>query len=65
VSIYFNNAGVQMTNLGNSMRIRYLEALNLPVQVPDKDDKSFYQGEYLKDFAADLVLEKGDSLKGC
>jgi arginyl-tRNA synthetase len=60
---YFNNAGVQMTNLGNSMRIRYLEALNLPVQVPEKDDKTFYQGEYLKDFAADLVLEKGDSLK--
>ncbi len=60
---YFNNAGVQMTNLGNSMRIRYLQALNLPVQVPDKDDKSFYQGDYLNDFAADLVLEKGDSLK--
>jgi arginyl-tRNA synthetase len=60
---YFNNAGVQMTNLGNSMRIRYLEALKLPVQVPTEDDKTFYQGEYLKDFAADLVAEKGDSLK--
>ncbi|MBI1277990.1 MAG: arginine--tRNA ligase [Anaerolineaceae bacterium] len=60
---YFNNAGVQMTNLGNSMRIRYLEALKLPVQVPDEKDKTFYQGEYLKDFAADLVLEKGDSWK--
>ncbi len=60
---YFNNAGVQMVNLGNSMRIRYLEALNLPVQIPAEEDKSFYQGAYLKDFAADLVLEKGDSLK--
>lgn len=60
---YFNNAGVQMTNLGNSMRIRYLEALKLPVQVPAEDDKTFYQGEYLKDFAADLIAEKGDSLK--
>jgi arginyl-tRNA synthetase len=60
---YFNNAGMQMVNLGNSLRIRYLEALNMPVQVPDEDDKSFYQGDYLKDFAADLVLEKGDSLK--
>ncbi len=59
---YFNNAGVQMVNLGNSMRVRYLEALHLPVTVPAEDDKSFYQGEYLKDFAADLVLEKGDSL---
>ena len=60
---YFNNAGVQMINLGNSMKIRYLEALNLPVQVPEADDKTFYQGDYLKDFAADLVLEKADSLK--
>jgi len=60
---YFNNAGVQMTNLGNSMKIRYLEALKLPVQVPDEKDKTFYQGEYLKDFAADLVLEKGDAWK--
>ncbi|MBA3872784.1 MAG: arginine--tRNA ligase [Anaerolineae bacterium] len=60
---YFNNAGVQMVNLGNSLKIRYLAALNLPVQVPDEKDKSFYQGDYLKDFAADLVLEKADSLK--
>ncbi len=60
---YFNNAGVQMVNLGNSMRIRYLEALNLPVEIPAEDDKTFYQGEYLKDFAAALVKEKGDSLK--
>ncbi len=60
---YFNNAGVQMVNLGNSLKIRYLEALHLPVQVPDEKDKSFYQGDYLIDFAADLVLEKADSLK--
>lgn len=60
---YFNNAGVQMLNLGNSMRIRYLEALGLPVQIPAEDDKTFYQGEYLRDFARDLVAEKGNSLK--
>lgn len=60
---YFNNAGVQMLNLGNSMRIRYLEALGLPVQLPAGDDKTFYQGAYLQDFARDLVAEKGDSLK--
>jgi len=60
---YFNNAGVQMVNLGNSMRVRYLEALGLPVQVPAEDDKTFYQGEYLKDFAKDLAAEQGDSLK--
>ena len=59
---YFNNAGVQMTNLGNSMRIRYLEALGLPVEIPASDDKKFYQGEYLKDFARDLIAEHGKSL---
>lgn len=56
---YFNNAGKQMFDLGNSLRIRYLEALGQPVEIPETD---FYQGEYLKDFARDLVAEKGDSL---
>ncbi|MEZ4666778.1 MAG: arginine--tRNA ligase [Anaerolineae bacterium] len=60
---YFNNAGVQMANLGNSMRIRYLEALGVAVEIPGKDDKTFYHGEYLKDFARNLVTEQGDSLK--
>lgn len=58
---YFNNAGKQMHDLGNSLRIRYLEALGQPVQIPETD---FYQGEYLKDFARDLVAEKGGSLAG-
>lgn len=58
---YFNNAGKQMVDLGNSLRIRYLEALGQPVEIPEQD---FYQGEYLKDFARDLVAEKGDSLVG-
>ena len=59
---YFNNAGVQMMNLGNSLRIRYLEALNVPVEIPAEDDQTFYQGEYLKDFAQDLIQEKGGAL---
>jgi len=59
---YFNNAGVQMTNLGNSLRVRYLEALGMPVQIPAEDDTTFYQGDYLKDFARDLAAERGDSL---
>lgn len=59
---YFNNAGVQMINLGNSMRIRYLEALGLPVEIPAGDEQTFYQGEYLKDFARDLIAEKGNTL---
>lgn len=59
---YFNNAGVQMVNLGNSMRIRYLEALGTAIEIPAADDKTFYQGEYLKDFARDLIAEKGNTL---
>ena len=59
---YFNNAGAQMRNLGNSLRIRYLQALGLPVEVPN--DGTFYQGEYLKDMARRLVEEHADALVG-
>lgn len=59
---YFNNAGVQMRNLGGSLRIRYLQALGRPIEIPGADDKTFYQGEYLVDFAKKLASEKGDSL---
>jgi arginyl-tRNA synthetase len=59
---YFNNAGVQMTNLGNSLRIRYLEALGMPVEIPGSGDKTFYHGEYLRDFAKQLIAEKGNTL---
>jgi arginyl-tRNA synthetase len=58
---YFNNAGMQMRHLGNSMRIRYLQALGLPVELP-KEEGTFYQGEYLREFAQQLVAERGDSL---
>jgi arginyl-tRNA synthetase len=56
---YFNNAGMQMQNLGNSLRVRYLEALGFPVEIPKEN---FYQGEYLREFAQQLVAEKGNSL---
>jgi arginyl-tRNA synthetase len=59
---YFNNAGAQMKNLGNSLRIRYLQQLGYPVQTPGADDKQFYRGEYLIDFAKDLIAEKGNTL---
>jgi len=58
---YFNNAGVQMHNLGESLRIRYLKELGQDIEIPDMD--KFYQGEYLIDYAKDLITEKGDSLK--
>lgn len=57
---YFNNAGAQMQNLGNSLRLRYLQALGQDIAVEDED--KFYQGEYLIDFAKELVEEKGDTL---
>lgn len=57
---YFNNAGVQMTNLAISMRYRYREALGLP---PLGNDKLLYQGDYLREFAKKLVAERGDTLK--
>ncbi len=57
---YFNNAGRQMRNLGNSLRLRYLQALGREIELPTDD--SFYQGEYLIEFAEDLVKERGDAL---
>ncbi|PJF21695.1 MAG: arginine--tRNA ligase [Phototrophicales bacterium] len=59
---YFNNAGVQMKNLGESLRVRYLEALGQPVEIPDESASWFYQGEYLKDIAQQLIEEQGDAL---
>jgi arginyl-tRNA synthetase len=56
---YFNNAGMQMQNLGSSLRIRYLQQLGQPVEIPEGGN--FYQGEYLIDFARQLVAEHGDS----
>ncbi|MBZ0302763.1 MAG: arginine--tRNA ligase [Anaerolineae bacterium] len=54
---YFNNAGMQMQNLGSSLRIRYLQALGQPVEIPEGGN--FYQGDYLIDFARQLVAEHG------
>jgi len=56
---YFNNAGVQMTNLGASLRLRYLQAIGETI---DENELS-YQGEYLKDIAMKLAKEQGDSLR--
>ncbi len=58
---YFNNAGAQMRALGNSLRVRYLEALGRPVEMTEDERKHFYQGEYLKTFAEQLAAEVGNS----
>ena len=59
---YFNNAGQQMIHLGNSLKLRYLQALGRDVTLPADDDTNFYRGEYLIDFAQALVDEQGDAL---
>lgn len=56
---YFNNAGAQMRNLGNSLRVRYLQALGREAVI--EDEKTFYQGAYLADFARQLADEVGDA----
>jgi arginyl-tRNA synthetase len=61
---YFNNAGNQMNNLGRSVHLRYLEALDpegKPFPTPEQDD-SLYRGEYIREIAQMLVSEHGTSL---
>lgn len=55
---YFNNAGRQMQVLGESVRARYLEQIGRPFEFP----KDGYQGDYIRDIAADLVAKHGASL---
>ena len=54
---YFNNAGNQMVMLGESLKVRYLQALGDDVEL----DENHYQGDYLVDYAAELVEAYGDS----
>ncbi len=56
---YYNDAGRQMRVLGESVRARYLELLDLPAQFPEDG----YQGEYIYDIAGELIAEQGDKLK--
>src|SRR5439155_61013 len=55
---YFNNAGRQMQVLGESVRARYLERLGLPSRFPDDG----YQGDYIREIAADLEAKHGPML---
>ncbi len=56
---YFNNAGRQMRVLGDSVKLRYLELLGEKISFPE----DYYQGDYIKDIAKNLVNEYGDKLK--
>ncbi|MFN2365118.1 MAG: arginine--tRNA ligase [Desulfurivibrionaceae bacterium] len=56
---YYNDAGRQMRVLGESTRARYLECLGLEHHFPEDG----YQGEYIREIAADLAGKQGDALK--
>lgn len=56
---YFNNAGRQMRVLGDSVKIRYNNALGEDIEFP----ADYYQGDYIKNIAESLMEEFGDSLK--
>lgn len=55
---YFNNAGRQMTLLGESVRARYLEQIGRPFTFPEDG----YVGQYIVDIARALVTEHGSAL---
>ena len=57
---YFNNAGRQMRVLGESVRARYLELLGQPATFPEDG----YQGDYIREIAAELRARHGESLAG-
>lgn len=55
---YYNDAGRQITILGESTKVRYLQLLGRDVQL----DEDHYQGTYITDIARELVAKHGDTL---
>ena len=55
---YYNNAGRQMRILGESLKSRYYESLNLEYDFP----KDGYKGKYINDIANSLIEKYNDSL---
>jgi arginyl-tRNA synthetase len=56
---YINDVGRQMRILGHSVYLRYLELLGEKHEFP----KDFYQGEYIKDLAKEVIEKEGDKYK--
>jgi arginyl-tRNA synthetase len=54
---YFNNAGNQMKNLAESVRVRYLQELGDAAELPEAG----YHGLEIIDIAKEIVREHGDS----
>lgn len=55
---YYNDAGRQVTLLGESVKVRYLQQLGQAAELADEH----YQGEYIADLARDLIAAHGDAL---
>ena len=52
---YINDVGNQMQTLGKSVLLRYLQLTGKKVEFPE----DAYQGDYIKDIAAEILKEKG------
>jgi arginyl-tRNA synthetase len=55
---YINDSGRQIHTLGRSVYLRYKAMLGQKVKFPDE----CYQGDYIRDLAAEIKIEKGDAL---
>ena len=55
---YINDAGSQITHLGESLEARYKELLGLPFELPEDG----YHGEDVKEIAVQVLKESGDKL---
>ena len=55
---YINDAGSQITHLGESVEARYKELLGLPFELPEDG----YHGEDVKDIAKQILKEEGDKV---
>jgi len=56
---YYNDGGKQMRTLAKSVETRYLQAIGKNVEWSDE----FYQGDYIKDIAKDVLEEFGEKVK--
>ncbi len=57
---YFNDAGRQMRVLGQSVQARYQEQLGEPIEFPEGG----YEGEYIREIAAQMEVEFASELLG-
>jgi len=55
---YYNDAGRQVTLLGESVKVRYLQQLGQAAELLEEH----YRGDYIIDLARELIAEHGDAL---